>query len=123
MANEFSKPSNAEIDYLIPALFTELAIQQNGIHGVCYPSAIVKEKSCLNVAIIPEIINDALELDYVAECSIYKNKGEIILDNEKHAKLLPNQIFFDLQPVPSESHIGRENVLKQLGINSIDNLK
>lgn len=114
---------NNPYNYLISAIFTELIIKKDNIHGVAYTSAMVEKKQGLNVAITPEIVDDALELDKVVECTIYKYKEQIKLDHEKQAQLSPNEICFDLQPVPPESHCGRERILRELGINSIDDLK
>jgi hypothetical protein len=82
-ANEFAKLKITDhTDYLISAIFTELLIKK-GQAGVYYPS-VRTEGAGFNVAIHPDYIDNAMQLQVVGECTLYKKGQNILMDNDTY---------------------------------------
>lgn len=118
---EFSKEETThDYDYLFSAIYTEQITHNLGhkLAGVLYPSVRTKEQrgNGFNVAITPEFIdNKSLELEVVAECTIYKKGDMIFCDNDKEAILSHGQDDFALTPIiDPKVHIGRDLAYKIL---------
>jgi hypothetical protein len=122
LSNEFAKEVNNinDYNYLISAAFTE-SIVKNGFDGVLYPSVQLEGRG-FNVAITPKVADMKLELVVVMECKAYKLYDKTVLDNDLQAVLHPGQTHFEFSNVDDENHVGVENCLKELGVNSIDDL-
>jgi hypothetical protein len=114
-ADEFAKDFTPnDYDYLLSALFTEMIVSKGFAAGVLYPSVRTGGQG-FNVAIHPSFIdNNHLELEAVAECTLYKRGKRTMVDNETVAMVLKGQDSFELKPVLPEYHVGRERILKEL---------
>jgi len=123
MAGEFAKEvdSSKDYDYLFSAAFTESVVKK-GYDGVLYPSVRL-DGAGFNVALTPQAADMKIQLAVVMECSAYKLYNNTVLDNELQAILYPNQTHFELTKVNDEDHAGEMICLKELGVDSIENLK
>ncbi len=123
-AKEFAKDVKREdpdYNYLLSASFAEIAVDM-GLDGVFYPSLRVNGQG-FNVAIKPETADNNLDLEAAGECTIYKHYEQSYVDNETAMELLPNQNIFELNYIDPKYHAGQELILKEMGLNSIDDLK
>jgi len=122
IASEFAKEvdNSKDYNYLISAAFTE-SLVKNGYDGVLYPSVRLGGKG-FNVALTSKAADMKLQLAVVVECSAYKLFDRTILDNDLQAFLYPNQTFFEFRNVDDEDHVGEEICLKELGVDSIEEL-
>lgn len=117
LADEFSKEDiRGDYDYMISALFAELATQR-GLDGIFYPSVRVGGKG-FNIAITPEATKK-LGLYVAGECSMYKLKDHTVVGNDAIVELNGTEDEFKL--VDIERH--EKECLAQLGVTSIDDLK
>lgn len=117
LATEFSKKEiNGDYDYMISAIFAENMVK-NGLDGIIYPSVRVDGKG-FNIAISPEA-SKKLGLYVAGECSIYKLKDHVVIGNDAIIELDGKQNEFELKDI--EDH--QKECLKQLGVNSIEELK
>ena len=120
LANQFSKEIDSHTDYKISAIFTDSIIykmKDKQIDGVIYPSVRVDGKG-FNVAIKPEACSK-LGLFVAGECSIYKLKNEILVDNDYLIELDGKQDDFELKELINH----RQAFLSHFGFHSIDELK
>lgn len=117
LADEFSKEDiRGDYDYMISALFSELATQR-GLDGIFYPSVRVGGKG-FNIAITPEATKK-LGLYVAGECSMYKLKDHTVVGNDAIVELKGTEEEFKL--VDIDRH--EKECLAQLGVTSIDDLK
>ncbi|MDH8702655.1 hypothetical protein M2138_002023 [Dysgonomonadaceae bacterium PH5-43] len=117
LADEFSKEViRGDYDYMISALFSELATQK-GFDGVLYPSVRVGGKG-FNIAITPEATKK-LGLYVAGECSVYKLKDHTVVGNGAIVELSGSEEEFKL----TERDNHEKECLAQLGLTSIDELK
>ncbi len=113
LANEFAKKSTQdEYNYLISALFTELVVSK-GSAGVFYPSVRTGGEG-FNVAIHPYYVHNHMTPIYAGECTIYKRQANTIVDNDTGALLLDGYSDFELKPVISELHTGKDIIMRAL---------
>lgn len=117
LACEFSKEISHSLEYQISAIYTEMMCNHPNIDGVIYPSFRMEGQG-LNVAIKPESM-DKLGLFAAGESLIYKNKDQIMVGNSASIILDGNTHEFEMKE--DEKHI--EEVLKIIGVSSIDDLK
>lgn len=115
LANEFAKEQiRNDYDYLISAIFSE-RIVESGKAGVIYPS--VRSKGIwFNVAIHPNYVDSSMKLIACAECTIYKKGGKTIIDNETACLIQDDSLPFKMTPVQDCYRIGRNNILRELGL-------
>jgi hypothetical protein len=113
-ADEFAKPIiNQDYDYLISAVFSERTLKQ-GLAGVYYPS-VRTDGDGFNVAISPDFVNTSLELEAVAECTVYRKGKQVIVDNDKFCEVKKGAQAFTLNPITDPAlHSGREVIYKIL---------
>ncbi len=117
LAEEFSKEKiNGDYDYMISAIFAEIAIKQ-GYDGVFYPSVRVQGQG-FNIAITPEATKK-LAIYVAGECSIYKVKDHTIIGNDAIVELDGKQENFEM--VELDGH--QKEILTKLGIESLEDLK
>lgn len=84
IASEFSKKEiRGDFDYIISALFSERIIEK-GFDGVIYPSVRAEEKG-MNVAILPNVVDNRMRLEGVVECKVYKLGNEILVEDSQVA--------------------------------------
>jgi hypothetical protein len=84
IASEFSKKEiRGDFDYIISALFTERIIEK-GFDGVIYPSVRAEEKG-MNVAILPNVVDNRMRLEGVVECKVYKQGSDILVEDSQVA--------------------------------------
>lgn len=97
LAKEFSKSKiSKDSDYMISAIFSEIASTQKKFDGILYPS-VRSMGSYFNIAINPEMVNSKLELTDVAECPIIKTQdGVHICKSDFGANNLQNKKSFRL---------------------------
>lgn len=118
-ANEFSKDKiNSHEDYMLSAFFAEV-IMDSGADGILYPSVRTLGEG-LNVAIHPDVADTKLELQLIAECSIYKKKEKSIIGFDKlfttDAKNnFETEIFLPNNPTP-------DDCIKKIGAINLDEL-
>lgn len=109
LASEFSKKQTKnEYDYLISALFTVRALER-GMKGVLYPS-VRADGVGYSVAIHPDTVISSMKMIAAEECTVYKKGDQVIVDNESVAFINDNETEFELKPVNTEYHIGRDKV-------------
>lgn len=121
-ANEFSKEDiNHDHDYLISALFTEMAVSR-GFDGVFYPSVRTSGKG-FNLAITPYAADNKLDLRAVGECKVYKKDMQWFADNIRGTELYPNQVHFEMFDMEPPVFVGEEESLRRVGAKSIDELR
>ncbi len=101
--------------------FTNFLLKQ-GFDGVIYPS-VKLEGAGLNIALRPEAADTKIQLSIAMECLAYKLYNHAVLDNDYHVILYPNQTHFKYVKIEGEDHGGLENCLKELGVNSLDELE
>ena len=117
LADEFSKEDiKGDYDYIISALFSELAIQR-GLDGIFYPSVRVGGRG-FNIAITPDSTKK-LGLYVAGECSIYKLKDHTVVGNDAIVELKGTEEEFKLIEIDNL----QKECLAQLGLTSIDDLK
>lgn len=118
LARQFSKENiSADYDYMISAIFSEIAIKQ-GFDGIFYPSVRVNGQG-FNIAITPEATKK-LKLVVAGECSLYKHKDHTVVGNDAVIELNNNEDEFDLMNLPNNY---QTECLKQINLNSLDELK
>ncbi len=122
MSGEFAKEVESEQDYnyLISASFTE-EIVKRGYDGVLYPSVRMGGTG-FNVSLTPKVADMKLQLNNVVECKAYKSKDQTVLDNNFEASLYPNQTHYELKKVEEPYFSGELVCLKQLGLESVEQL-
>ena len=101
---------------MISALFSE-EISRLGLDGVLYPSVRVDGKG-FNIAITPEATKK-LGLYVAGECSIYKHKDQVAVDNNSIVELQGIEEEFKL--IDIERH--EKECLEIIGVTSIEDLK
>lgn len=108
LASEFAKKETPnDYDYLISALFTEVALSQ-GFAGVYYPSVRAEGKG-FNVAIHPDFVNSSMKAIVSGECSLYKKAKHIVLDNDTITEIEDGKTEFKMHPITDpQFHSGRE---------------
>lgn len=117
LADEFSKKEiRGDYDYMISAIFTEMAIK-HGYDGILYPSVRVDGKG-FNIAITPEATKK-LGLYVAGECSIYKVKDQVVVGNDAAVELDGKTEEFEIKDIPNH----RKECLAKLGLNSLEELK
>jgi len=119
IAGEFSKfDIKSEFDYLISSTYTEFMLNK-GFDGVLYPSVRAEGRG-FNIALKPEIIENALELSIVAETTCYKFKKQMVLDWEKICILKHDSknIVFE----NDENHLGKQFCLNIINDNIANEL-
>jgi hypothetical protein len=115
-ADEFSKEGiQKDYEYLVSALFSEIITTELGYDGVMYPSVQLGGQLGFNVAIKPEIVDNNLILDIVAESTIYKKKDKSLLLVDKISDMTKWQYVDSSQVTP-------EIICEELEINSINEL-
>lgn len=109
LAGEFAKKETShDYDYLISALFTEVALRK-GFAGVYYPSVRAEGKG-FNVAIHPDFVNDNMKVIVAGQCTLYKKAKHMILDNDTISDLTEGQTEFLMESITDpQLHSGREN--------------
>lgn len=113
-ANEFANPNS---DYFWSALFTEI-LCEHGFEGVVYPPVRTEGMLGMNVAIIPNAVDEKLRFRTGAECTIYKNKLRTYIPVDRHVGINKNQ---DLEYTDAyQSTI--EQCLEQVDCKSLDEL-
>lgn len=118
-ANQFAKVETPnDYDYMLSAVYAErIAGYKYGdiqLAGVLYPS-VRAEAQGFNVALTKECVEDALHLEFVAECTIYKEGSSIMVDNEKQAALTFGQKEFNLQAITDPKvHAGKDRIYEEL---------
>jgi len=110
-SSEFAKEStDNEYDYLISALYTEIALSL-GLDGVLYPSVRAAGEG-FNVAIHPSVVDSSMVLESVGVCTFYKKGHKTAVDNETFAFIEEGKEIFTLNKVDSKYHAGREKMLE-----------
>lgn len=113
IASEFSRIDiRSEYEYLISSTYTEFLLQK-GFDGVLYPSVRADGRG-FNIALKPEVIEKALRLSIVAECTIYKFKKQSVMDWDRICVLKPDsdKIMYE----HDENHLGKQfclNILQE----------
>lgn len=117
LSDEFSKENiSADHDYMISAIFSELAVQ-NRVDGIFYPSVRTAGKG-FNVALSPKS-TDKLKLVVAGECSLYKLRDHVVVGNDAVTEIEDDTKEFKL--VDIENH--QEILLNKLGVKSVEDLK
>ncbi len=120
LGNEFSKMvlnTAPHTDYMISGIYTEM-VAAKGKAGVYYPSVKnlhVEQGVLFNVAITPAYAENCLKLISAGECTIYSEKGNIVVDNDSVTTITDETQVFEFSTLGSPYHVGREEVYKRLG--------
>lgn len=92
-AKEFSKKNEDEADYnyLISAIFTEVVTTDHALDGVMYPSVQAGGRLGFNVAITPDAVDKKMNLVSVYETQIKKNRENVHIGGKsRKGIILPN---------------------------------
>lgn len=119
LAGEFSKEEiRDDYDYMISAIFTQNVVNSGfGLDGVLYPSVRTAGDG-FNIAITPEATKK-LQLCVAGECSIYKNKDQVVVGNDAIVEVEANQENFKL----IDEDVDPQLYLEKIGVKSIEELK
>ena len=110
IALEFAKDKiEADYDYLLSAIFTEIAIER-GYIGVLYPS-VRCEGEGFNVAIAPQFVSEHLKLTAVGESKIYNKNKEYFINHETFTYIDPNQKNFELKSLKGTNMFTDEEII------------
>lgn len=118
LSNEFAKQVKTHHDYMISAIFTEIVVNNpnRNIDGILYPSVRVHGDG-YNIALKPSACKK-ISLMTAGECSIYNLLGETIVDVDSIVELDGNTDEFEMVEIDNK----RDSILRELGVNSIDEL-
>ncbi|HWY98134.1 MAG TPA: hypothetical protein VNY36_03515 [Bacteroidia bacterium] len=115
-ADEFAKEETPnDYDYIISAIYAErvssYSVPGIQLSGVLYPS-VRSEATGFNIALTKECLDrGALRLDYVAECTIYREGSSLMVDNNKEANVIAGQNQFTLCTITDpQVHVGMERI-------------
>lgn len=113
-SNEFANPNS---DYFWSALFTEI-LCEHGFEGIIYPPVRTEGLLGMNVAILPNVVDDKLRFRIGAECTIYKNKLQTYIPVDRQVDVNENKelIYKDV----SQSTL--EECLERVRCKSLDEL-
>jgi hypothetical protein len=115
-AKEFSKEQiGNDYDYFLSAIFSEFVVTELNYDGVMYPSVQAGGQIGFNVAIKPEVVNRRLQLDLIAESTLYKKKDKSLIVIDKISTPLTWEYYERIE-------IELEQILAQLQINSLEEL-
>ena len=92
-AKEFSKKNEDEADYnyLISAIFTEVVTTDHALDGVMYPSVQADGRLGFNVAITPDAVDKKMKLVSAYETQIKKNREDAHIGGKsRKGIILPN---------------------------------
>lgn len=92
-AKEFSKNNEAEADYnyLISAIFTEVVTTDHALDGVMYPSVQAGGRLGFNVAITPNVVDNKMKLVMAYETQIKKTGEKVHIGGKgKKGTILKN---------------------------------
>ena len=92
-AKEFSKKNEDEADYnyLISAIFTEVVTTDHALDGVMYPSVQAGGRLGFNVAITPDAVDKKMNLVFAYETQIKKNRENVHIGGKsRKGIILPN---------------------------------
>ena len=92
-AKEFSKKNEDEADYnyLISAIFTEVVTTDHALDGVMYPSVQAGGRFGFNVAITPDAVDKKMNLVSAYETQIKKNRENVHIGGKsRKGIILPN---------------------------------
>ncbi|MDP3001622.1 MAG: hypothetical protein Q8N38_00615 [Bacteroidales bacterium] len=114
LGEQFAKTvsPDRDCDYLISACYSEI-ITELGLDGVLYPSVKLAGEG-INVAIKPESVSK-LKLVHVGECTLYKNKKQILVGNDTVAKINEDDSL-QYEKAPDDVFVPREIGRKQVGL-------
>ena len=114
LASEFAKfPIGQHTDYLISAVYAEMTALQ--FDGVLYPSVQLAGEG-VNVAIKPESVESKLKFLGASECTIYKNKEQVVVGNNTQANAVDdNQLVYSI--LPDNIHVSRKTGRKMVGLD------
>jgi len=90
LASEFSRNSTKEFEYLKTAFFSAhiLYEKQADIDGILYPSVKTFGKG-FNIAIKPKSIDSKFNFKLATECSLYKYRKTLLMDNKRRSQSSP----------------------------------
>lgn len=121
LAKEFSKENteNKDYNYLISAIFSEIAIEDYGYDGVMYPSVQAGGQLGFNVAITPSSVDSKMKLILVYETTLFKNKEKARIVGERIGHIQDNAtIVFEVRKDYSENEVS-----EYIQIRSLDDLE
>lgn len=113
-ANEFANP---ESDYFWSALLTEILCEQ-GFDGVVYPPVRADGMLGMNVAIIPNAVDEKIKFSAGVECTFYKNKKLAYIPVDRRVCINENKDLVYINDYQSTL----EQCLEKVGCNSLDEL-
>lgn len=118
LADEYAKPVNNHFEYMISAIFSEIATNysKRDIDGILYPSVKVSGDG-YNVALTPKAC-EKISLRAAGECSVYSKKDYTYVGTDSIVSLDGKTDNFELV----ETNKDKNEILKKLGIKSIDEL-
>jgi hypothetical protein len=116
-AQEFSKEQiENDYDYFLSAIFSEFVVNELNYDGVMYPSVQAGGQIGFNVAIKPEVINQRLQLDLIAESTLYKKKKDSLVVIDKISTPLTWEYY-------ENPEMTTEQILAKLQISSLEELR
>ncbi len=120
LAGEFAKEEcDPDYHYLVSAMFSDLVVK-HGFDGVLYPS--VRTSGGFNIAITAKAADEKLKFIGAGECLMYKNFKNTIIDNSTVSSKIDANGNFNYIPIDSKYQWGEQEVLKRMGLKSLDEL-
>lgn len=122
IANEFATPhkNDDQKNYLISSIFANLMLRNGDFDGVLYPSCQVNGV-ITNVALLPETVDQKMDLTFACECMIYKYNKKIhvanLRDSLKHDEKPLGT--FSYVPVGLESSVPENVIYNDLGVSDL----
>lgn len=114
ISDDFSKPVYNDKEYMISATLTTEIIADMGFDGVVYPSVRMSGQGGLNIALTPSSSDSKLKFERVVDQVLYKNRDHLICRIESITENGQGTKMFYQFP--------DELIVKQLGINSLEDL-
>ncbi|MPR37440.1 hypothetical protein [Salmonirosea aquatica] len=118
LADEYAKQVNNYFEYMISAIFAEIATNypKRDIDGILYPSVKVSGDG-YNVALTPKAC-EKISLRAAGECSVYSKMDHTYVGTDSIVSLDGRTDNFDLV----KTNRDRTEIFKRLGVSSIDEL-
>ena len=111
ISDEFAKPINGNsFEYKVSANFAELIVEK-GFDGVIYPSVMTDGENGYNIALTPDAANNKLQLVYVEERTVFKNKEKMITEIDYLTEEITDE---KINLIPNRKKKDREEIINNL---------
>lgn len=114
LGHEFAKEEIPDhLHYMVSALYSEIAC--SNFDGILYPSVRLAGEG-INVAIKPESVSNKIKFIGASECTVYKNKKNVIVGNDTQSTH-DNEGNLTFSQIEDEHFTPKEFGRRQVGLN------